>query len=143
MSTIRRKSVNFTIVPSEPEGPDGKSQIERTYANFCAVSHTPFDFTLTFCEVHPLSEADLAAVPEGGTRAIGAPVKTKIVIPVQLVAPLAAALHENLKMYQESYSNVGPRPLKGEAGTSGPSGPAGPIGPGDPGGTGESGGNVH
>jgi hypothetical protein len=139
MSTIRRKSINFTIVPSEPDGPDN-APIERVYANFCAVSHTPFDFTLTFCEVHPLSEADLDAVPEGGTRAIGAPVKTKIVIPVQLVAPLAAALHENLKIYQDSYSNVGPRAVKGPSGTTGPGGPSGPASSGTPG---ESGGNVH
>ena len=47
------RQVNFTIVPAEPAG------MERTYANFCGVSHTPFDFTLTFCEVQPLSEQDI------------------------------------------------------------------------------------
>ena len=36
-----RKQINFTIVPEE----SGDSP--RTYANFCAISHTPFDFTLT------------------------------------------------------------------------------------------------
>lgn len=102
-----KKSINFTIVPSEPEGPEGKEATPRIYANFCAVSHTPFDFTLTFCEVQPLSEKDVAEVPEGATKTIGAPVKSKVVIPVQLVAALAAALQENLKNYQESYSNVG------------------------------------
>ena len=35
-----RKQINFTIVPE-----DGGSE-PRTYANFCAVNHTPFDFTL-------------------------------------------------------------------------------------------------
>ena len=45
------KQVNFTIVPDE------KGDEPRTYANFCAVSHTPFDFTLTFCEVMPLTGA--------------------------------------------------------------------------------------
>jgi hypothetical protein len=99
-----KKSINFTIVPAEPEGAEAS---ERVYANFCAVSHTPFDFTLTFCEVRPLSEKDLADAPEGTTKIIGAPVKAKLVIPVQLVGPLAAALQENLKMYQDSYSNVG------------------------------------
>ena len=99
-----KKSINFTIVPSEPEGGEATGRI---YANFCAVSHTPFDFTLTFCEVHPLSEKDIAEVPEGGTKTIGAPVRSKIVIPLQLVAPLAASLSESLKNYQESYSNVG------------------------------------
>jgi len=44
-----RKQINFTIVPDEAAG------IERTYSNFCAIAHTPFDCTLTFCEVQPLS----------------------------------------------------------------------------------------
>jgi hypothetical protein len=46
----RRKQINFSIVPDEQPGEP------RTYANFCSISHTPFDFTLTFCEVMPLSE---------------------------------------------------------------------------------------
>ena len=41
------KQINFTIVPDE------SSDAPRTYANFCAVNHTPFDFTLTFCEMAP------------------------------------------------------------------------------------------
>ena len=48
-----RKQVNFTIVPDEP------SDVPRTYANFCSISHTPFDFTLTFCEVLPPNEQDV------------------------------------------------------------------------------------
>ena len=31
----------------------------RVYSNFCAIAHTPFDMTLTFCEVLPLTEKDL------------------------------------------------------------------------------------
>ena len=50
-----RKQINFTIVP------DDRGDLERTYANFCAISHTPFDFTLAFCEVLPLSEKDIQA----------------------------------------------------------------------------------
>jgi hypothetical protein len=38
-----RKQINFTIVPDDP------GDAPRTYANFCAISHTPFDFTLSFC----------------------------------------------------------------------------------------------
>ena len=37
------RQINFTIVPDE-KSPGGAS---RTYANFCAVSHTPFDMTIT------------------------------------------------------------------------------------------------
>ena len=35
-----RKQINFTIVPDEA------SSEPRTYANFCAISHTPFDLSL-------------------------------------------------------------------------------------------------
>ena len=47
------KQINFTIVP------DDNSSTPRTYANFCSIAHTPFDFTLTFCEVMPLSEKEI------------------------------------------------------------------------------------
>ena len=53
MSSEQRKHINFTIVPDET------GARERVYTNFCAVSHTPFDFTLTFCEVLPPTEQDL------------------------------------------------------------------------------------
>ena len=47
------KQINFTIVP------DDDTTTSRTYANFCSIAHTPFDFTLTFCEVMPLSEKEI------------------------------------------------------------------------------------
>ena len=63
------KQINFTIVPDD----GGRS--ERTYANFCAISQTPFDCTITFCEVQPLSEDEIrtlnAATP--GTDMWSAP----------------------------------------------------------------------
>ena len=53
------KQINFTIVP------DDATDSPRAYANFCAVHHTPFDFTLTFCDMAPLSEKGDAG---GGKR---------------------------------------------------------------------------
>ena len=50
------KQINFTIVPEDPDDP---GRAKREYANFCAVAHTPFDLTLTFCDVRPLSERDI------------------------------------------------------------------------------------
>ena len=99
-----KKSINFTVVPDEPEGSEPR---ESVYANFCAVSHTPFDFTLTFCEMRPLSEKDVAGAREGANHTIKAPVKVKVVVPAQLIPALSAALGENMRIYQESYSNVG------------------------------------
>ena len=82
-----RKQINFTIVP------DDDSQQPRTYANFCGVNHTPFDFTLTFCEVMPLSEQELRNAAQD--HVVKAPVRTKVVVPVQFVPNLVAALQEH------------------------------------------------
>jgi len=94
-----QKQINFQIVPDE-DGEEG-----RTYANFCAIAHTPFDFTLTFCEVMPLSEKDIKAAEQD--HVVRAPVRARIVVPVQFVPNLVTALQEHLKVYSESYTNVG------------------------------------
>ena len=91
-----RKQINFTIVPNEEQ------TTERTYANFCAVAHTPFDFTLTFCEVMPLSEKEIREAEAEHT--VKAPVKARIVMPVQFVPTLVAALQENLRIFSESHT---------------------------------------
>ena len=94
-----RKQVNFTIVP------DDEQPGSRTYANFCAIAHTPFDFTLTFCEVLPVSEKDIREA--GEDHVIKAPVRARIVVPVQFIPNLIGALQEHMRVYSESYSNVG------------------------------------
>ena len=89
-----RKQINFTIVPDDSaDGP-------RTYANFCAISHTPFDFTLAFCEVLPLSEKDIKAAVV--VHIVRSPVRAKIVVPLQVVPNLIAALQEHMRVFSES-----------------------------------------
>ena len=97
------KQINFTIVP------DDASTSMRTYANFCAVGHTPFDFTLTFCEMTPLSEKDIRAAES--EHVVRAPVKSRVVLPVQVVPTLIAALQEQLRIYSESAGNAGRGPI--------------------------------
>jgi uncharacterized protein DUF3467 len=92
------KQINFTIVPDE------STDSPRTYSNFCAVNHTPFDFTLTFCEMTPLSEKDIRAAE--AEHVVRAPVKARIVLSVQVVPNLIAALQEQLRAYTESAGNV-------------------------------------
>ncbi len=94
-----RKQVNLTIVP------DDDDTTTRTYANFCAIAHTPFDFTLTFCEVLPVSEQQVRDA--GPEHVIKAPVRARLVVPVQFLPNLIAALQEHLRVYSESYANVG------------------------------------
>lgn len=87
------KAVNFTIVPDEMRG-------ERIYSNFCAISHTPFDCTLTFCEVLPLSDEEIRALQsseEGAAVVVKAPVRARIVVPFQILPNLVSALQEQLR----------------------------------------------
>jgi hypothetical protein len=92
------RQVNFTIVPADP------GSVDRTYANFCGVSHTPFDFTLTFCEVQPLSEQDVQLAQQ--EHVVKAPVRVRVVVPVQIVPSLIVALQDQLRGYNDAYANL-------------------------------------
>ena len=96
------KQINFTIVPAE-EPADSPSP--RTYSNFCSIAHTPFDFTLTFCEVMPLSEKEVREAESD--HVVRAPVRARIVVPVQFMPTLVAALQEHMRVFSESYANSG------------------------------------
>ena len=91
-----QKQINFTIVPDE-----NSAEPPRIYANFCAIAHTPFDFTLTFCEVTPLSQTDIKNAET--EHVVHAPVKARIVAPVQFIPNLIAALQEHFRLYSEAY----------------------------------------
>src|SRR5207237_7161798 len=96
------KQINFTIVPAE-DAADSPSP--RIYANFCSIAHTPFDFTLTFCEVMPLSEKEVREAE--AQHIVKAPVRARIVVPVQFLPNLVAALQEHMRVFSHTYSNVG------------------------------------
>lgn len=91
------KPINFTIVPDDPEN---TTAARREYANFCAVAHTPFDLTLTFCDVRPLSEHDVKAAEV--TETVRVPVVARIALPFGVVPGLIAALQEQMRMIQET-----------------------------------------
>jgi hypothetical protein len=94
MDDQQRQQINFTIVP------DDSGDVPRTYANFCAISHTPFDFTLSFCEVLPLSERDINQAQ--AEHVVRAPVRAKVAVPLQVVPNLIAALQEHMRVFGES-----------------------------------------
>ncbi len=96
------KQINFTIVPADDAAAES---LPRTYANFCSIAHTPFDFTLTFCEVLPLSEKEIREAES--EHVVRAPVRVKVVVPVQFVPNLIGALQEHWRVFTESYSGVG------------------------------------
>lgn len=94
-----RQSVNFTVVP------DDENTVPRVYSNFCAIQNSPFDFTLTFCEVMPLSDKEVREAEHD--HVVRAPVRTRVVVPVQFVPNLIAALQEHMRVFSETYTNVG------------------------------------
>jgi hypothetical protein len=96
------KQINFTIVPEEPD--DG--QTRREYANFCAVAHTPFDMTLTFCDVRPLSERDIKSAEASQT--VKAPIVARLALPFSVVPGLIAALQEQMRAIQEAQAQATP-----------------------------------
>ena len=90
-----RKQINFTIVPDEQPGDP------RTYANFCSIAHTPFDFTLTFCEVMPLSEKEVRDAEQNHVVARAGPDARRRAGPVRAQSDCRAAgaharLHRDL-----------------------------------------------
>jgi Protein of unknown function (DUF3467) len=90
-----KRSVNFTVVPDDDAG------LPRVYSNFCAIQNSPFDFTLTFCEMLPIGPREIQEAE--ASQVVRAPVRAKLVVPVQMVPGLIAALEENFRMYQESF----------------------------------------
>ena len=91
------KQINFSIVPDESSDPQGGS---RTYANFCAVAHTPFDLTITFCDVRPLSADDIKQAEQ--TQTVRAPIVARVALPFAVVPGLIGALQEQLKTLQDA-----------------------------------------
>ena len=59
-------------------------------------------FALTFCEVRPRSDKEIKAAE--ADHIVRAPVKARVVMPVQFVPTLIAALQENLRVFSESHS---------------------------------------
>lgn len=88
------KQINFTIVPDE--GAD----LPRIYVNFCAIAHTPFDVTLTFCEVLPLTPRDLQDAET--EHVVRAPVRVKLAVPPPMLSTLVNALQEHLRLMGEA-----------------------------------------
>lgn len=90
-----KRSVNFTIVP------DDDNTIPRIYSNFCSIQNSPFDFSLTFCEMQPIGEREIQQAQQ--SQVVRAPVRARMVVPVQMIPGLISALQENYRMYQDSF----------------------------------------
>lgn len=105
MSNTPAKQINFTIVPDEPTS---KTEASRTYANFCAVAHSPFDLTITFCDVRPLSADDISEAEL--TQTVKAPIVARIALPFGVVPGLINALQEQVRAMQAAQTGEGDQP---------------------------------
>ena len=90
-----KAQLNFTVVPDED------TTVPRVYSNFCAIQNSPFEFTLTFCEMLPLGEKQVREAQ--ATHFVKAPVRARLVVPIQMVPGLIAALQDNFRLYQDSF----------------------------------------
>ena len=68
------------------------------YANFCAIAHSPFDLTITFCDVQPLSPDDIRHAE--ATETVRAPIVARIAVPFTVVPGIINALTEHMRAMQ-------------------------------------------
>lgn len=81
--------------------PVGYKEMTPVYANFVNINHTPFDFTLTFCEAPPIYRGEEEKIKKNPR--LEAPTKARVVIPVNIVPALISALQENYDKYKDSF----------------------------------------
>ncbi len=88
-------TVNVKIVPS-------KDYIsERLYSNFVSISHSEYDFTLTFCDItEPRADQKEEIIK---SKKIQAPIQAEIAIPIMIVEPLIEALKINTASYKKQH----------------------------------------
>jgi len=91
----QKNEVRVTIVPYEEEVK------ERIYSNYVIVRHSPFDFSLEFCEIPPANERQIKEIDR--TKQVKAEVKAKIALPTKLIPSLIDALVDNYKKYEKKF----------------------------------------
>lgn len=80
------RPINVSVPPEMRHG---------TYANFLAISHSPHEFTLDFCQVMP-----------SGDGSVTAEVVNRIRIAPTMVGKVIQALNTNMTGYEERFGMV-------------------------------------
>lgn len=89
-----KATIELQIIPSK------EIVSERIYSNFVTVNHSPYDFTLTFCDILPIDDTQKIDIEK--IKKLNAPIQAEIVIPTPLVEPLIKALSENYETYKKN-----------------------------------------
>ncbi|MFH1982440.1 MAG: DUF3467 domain-containing protein [Pseudomonadota bacterium] len=84
---------------------DASLPVKRLYSNYVEVAHSPYDFTLRFCDVGPIDNvANLAA--SGGEHKV--PVVAEIAIPFQILPGLIQALQRQVEQHRHASGAAAP-----------------------------------
>lgn len=89
--------------------PDAGLHTERIYANYVDVIHSPFDFTLRFCDMPPIRDFDEHKKNQGKLQV---PIVSEIAIPAKLVPDLIGALEKQLVVFEDAYGGTNGRGSK-------------------------------
>jgi len=85
----------FEIVPSK------EIQSKRLFSNFVRVSHSVHEFTLTFCDIPPMTADEREKFLKSKKREVA--IQAEIIIPPTLVESLIGAITANLKTYKSNF----------------------------------------
>ncbi len=105
-ATKTGKAIEVKFIPSD------ELISNRLYANYVQITHSPFDFTLRFCDAIPISDLKKVVENEGIHKI---PLVAEIAIPLNLMPALIEALqtqHKNYKDGIEGKKNAGKSPKK-------------------------------
>lgn len=89
------KTKALQLIPNLP------AKLGRVYSNFVEISHSPWDFTLRFCDAPPGSDIPRLKLKNGNKVEI--PTTIEVVIPVILMPGLIEVLQTQNKKYLETF----------------------------------------
>jgi hypothetical protein len=90
----KETEINVELIPAlEPK-------LGRVYANYALISHSPWDFTITFCEAPSIS--NLARLKRIGSK-VEIPNIVELIIAPNLIPKIIEALKINYEKYMKQY----------------------------------------
>ena len=81
----------------------------EVYSNYCEANHSPFDVTLTFCNLSGIAPEDLEHV-EGspGEAVVYADPKTRVILPFRILPGMIKMLKTQMRAIEEAEGDEPP-----------------------------------
>jgi hypothetical protein len=97
----KEKEITIELIPSlEPK-------LGRVYANYAQISHSPWDFTIRFCEAP--SSADIVRLKRAGGK-VEIPNIVEVIMTPGLIPSVLKALKINYEKYMKAYEGKADEP---------------------------------